>query len=202
MPLKNEHSDAIFNVDDDMKIPCDELTLGYHVWRNSQRTLVGFMPRVHVRGPDNKYIYRCWWRVWWHGHYSIILTKAAYLHHDFFDLYTNHMPKEIHEMVDRERNCEDIAMQFLVSNITSNPPIYVKGHLEDEGVLGGISTRQNVVKATHMDHRSNCLNMLIEMFGRNPLVESHYIVDTAANGWTNEPADWWEYISSDLWNWY
>ena len=35
MPLKNEHSDAIFNVDDDMKIPCDELTLGYHVWRNS-----------------------------------------------------------------------------------------------------------------------------------------------------------------------
>ena len=39
------------------------------------------------------------------------------------------MPAAIRELVDDERNCEDIAMQFLIANVTSLPPIYVKGHL-------------------------------------------------------------------------
>ena len=72
------------------------------------------------------------------GSYSIILTKAAFLHHDYFDIYTNRMPESVLALVDRNRNCEDIAMQFLISNITQLPPIYVKGHLEDAGALGGM----------------------------------------------------------------
>lgn len=204
-PLKNEHSDAIFNVDDDMLVPCDELTLGYNVWKGSQRSIVGFMPRVHMRGPDNRFVYRCWWRVWWHGHYSIILTKAAFLHHDYFEMYTRGPQSvAVHKLVDDERNCEDIAMQFLIANTTHLPPLYVKGHLKDSGVLGGISTSQNVVKASHMDHRSECVNKLIELYGgRSPLVHSNIIIDSAMHGWTtNEPSTWWELISSDLWNYY
>ena len=185
-----------------MKIPCSEVALGYQVWKGSQRSLVGYMPRVHVRGSDNKYVYRCWWRVWWHGTYSIILTKAAFLHHDFLALYSYAMPKSIRDLVDKNRNCEDIAMQFLVANYTRLPPIYVKGHLEDAGVLGGISTNQNVVTAQHMDARSQCLNDLVAIYGKNPLIMSNFIVDSANNGWTNAPATWGEYISSDLWNWF
>ena len=121
-----------------MKVPCSELALGYQVWKGSSRSIVGYMPRVHVRGSDHRYVYRCWWRVWWMGSYSIILTKAAFLHHDYFNIYTNIMPKSVLELVDKNRNCEDIAMQFLISNITQLPPIYVKGHLEDGGALGGL----------------------------------------------------------------
>ncbi len=186
-----------------MRVPCDELALGYLIWKGSSKSIVGFMPRIHVRGPDNKYIYRCWWRVWWHGYYSIILTKAAYLHHDFFHIYSNKMPQSIHHLVDDNRNCEDIAMQFLVANVTHLPPIYIKGHLEDGGVIGGISTSQNVLTATHMDHRSKCLNDLIEIYGTNPLIKSNIIIDSTFHGWSsNEPSTWWEFISSDLWNYY
>lgn len=129
-PLPNPHTDSIFAVDDDMRVSCDDLALGYEVWRNSQRNLVGYMPRIHLRRSDGSLVYRCWWRVWWHGVYSIILTKAAFLHHDYLREYTENMPAQIRELVDQKRNCEDIAMQFLVANISSLPPIYVKGSLD------------------------------------------------------------------------
>lgn len=131
--------------------------------------------------------------------YSIILTKAAIFHHDFLHQYTTIMPQSIRDLVDNSRNCEDIAMQFMIANVTGNPPIYVKGHLGDLGSLNGISTSTNIVSAKHMGKRSECLNSLVAAYGRNPLVSSHIIVDSASNGWTNSPSTWFEYISSDLW---
>ena len=94
------------------------------------------------------------WRMWREGAYSIILTKAAFLHHKYFDMYTNIMPVSIREYVDENRNCEDIAMQYLISNHTGLPPLYVKGHLSDYGALGGISTSKNVLVAGHMTRYS------------------------------------------------
>ncbi len=198
-PLQGPHFDAILSVDDDMRIPCADLNLAYEVWRGSPRSLVGFMPRVHLRQSNGKLVYRCWWRVWWHGLYSIILTKAAIMHHDFFALYTNQMPQAVRDLVDRERNCEDIAMQFLIANATTLPPIYVKGHLDDKGALNGISTSQDVASAQHMSARSDCLNELETIFQGVPLVTSHIVVDAASNGWTNVPSTWFEFFSSDLW---
>ena len=199
VPLKSHFTPGIFAVDDDMRVPCDDLELAFETWLNNQRTIVGFMPRVHVID-GSSFVYRCWWTVWVQGVYSIILTKAAFLHHDYFDLYTHSMPPGVHQFIDQGRNCEDIAMQFLVTNKTSLPPVYVKGHIHDLGVLGGISTSKNIVRAAHMDARSNCLNQLTKLFGGSPLVYSRTIVDSAANGWFNAPSTWSEYISSDLWN--
>lgn len=197
-PLPGGRTDAIFTVDDDMRVSCGDLELAYETWRGAQRTLVGFMPRLHLRGKNGQLVYRCWWRVWWHGVYSIILTKAAIMHHDFFDLYTNAMPQAARDLVDNERNCEDIAMQFLIANQTQLPPIYVKGHVEDLGVFNGISTN-GAGNGRHMGRRSECLNDLSKIFGHLPLLTSHIVVDAASNGWTNMPSSWWEFISSDLW---
>ena len=195
-----DHTDAIFAVDDDMRVQCKELAVALEVWHASPNSLVGFMPRVHIRDSSGVLRYRCWWSTWWHGVYSTVLTKAAILHHRFLEQYTYTMPKEIRSLIDHERNCEDIAMQFLMSNATHLPPIYVKGHVRDLGVFGGISTSHNVAKAKHMDSRSNCLNQLVDYYhGKNPLIASHYVVDSAANGWTNAPSTWFEFISSDLW---
>lgn len=200
IPLTTPHTDAIFTVDDDIRVFCDDLERGYETWRNSPKTIVGFMPRIHLRGKDGRLVYRCWWSVWWHGMYTIILTKAAFLHHDYLNLYTNVMPQNIRDFVDKGRNCEDLAMQFLIANTTSLAPLYIKGHLNDLGVLNGISTSKNVASAGHMDERSQCLDKLVKFYGRNPLVGSHVIVDSAANGWNNAPSTWYEYISSDLWS--
>ena len=125
-PLPEPHTDGIFAVDDDMRVPCPELDFAFDVWRGSKHSLVGFMPRVHFKSPSGKLIYRAWWHVWWIGSYSIILTKAAFLHHQYFHAYTYQLPPEVHTFIDESRNCEDIAMQFLVSNMTGMPPVFVK----------------------------------------------------------------------------
>lgn len=40
-------------------------------------------------------------------------------------MYTTALPGDIKEWVDDHMNCEDIAMNFLVANITSKAPIKV-----------------------------------------------------------------------------
>lgn len=41
-------------------------------------------------------------------------------------MYTTAMPGDIKEWVDEHMNCEDIAMNFLVANITGKAPIKVR----------------------------------------------------------------------------
>jgi hypothetical protein len=72
--------------------------------------------------------------IWLKGFYSIVLTKACFLHRDYLVLYTEHMPAAVRDKVDAGRNCEDIAMQFLASYITGEPPELVySGRLRDVG---------------------------------------------------------------------
>jgi hypothetical protein len=40
-------------------------------------------------------------------------------------LYTFQMPKLIRDSIDEKMNCEDIAMNFLVSHLSQKPPIKV-----------------------------------------------------------------------------
>lgn len=51
-------------------------------------------------------------------------------------LYSYVMPQAIRDMVDEYINCEDIAMNFLVSHLTRKPPIKVKLHQPGVGVAG------------------------------------------------------------------
>ncbi len=41
-------------------------------------------------------------------------------------MYTTAMPGDIKEWVDEHMNCEDIAMNFLVANITGKAPLKVR----------------------------------------------------------------------------
>ncbi len=201
LPLPTEsRTDGILTVDDDMRISCDDLVIAHETWKSSPRTMVGFMPRTHLRSDTGKLLYRCWWSVWWRGKYSIVLTKAAFLHHDYFKHYTSTMPAPVREYVHKNKNCEDIAMQFLVANVSSLPPIFLRGSLEDLGVLGGISTQRDPIKAKHISARSACLNDMTVLFGANPLKYSRTFVERATNVFGNAPSTWWEYISSDMWS--
>lgn len=49
------------------------------------------------------YRYGGWWSVWWMGTYSMVLSKAAFFHRKYLDLYTYKMPSSIHDYVTNER---------------------------------------------------------------------------------------------------
>ena len=192
VPLKGLRTDGVFNVDDDILVDCSSLYFAFQTWRTSRDTLVGFNPRIHSKnvGDECKYGYKQWWHVWWGGTYSIVLTKAAFCHHKFFAQYTDELSKEVWMHVHNNRNCEDIAMQFMVSNTTGLPPIWVQGKYSDSGVLdfkGGISTG-----SSHYDKRSDCVTKFAEMFGGMPLIETSHVA-VPMSGWApmkTPPAIW------------
>ncbi|KAJ6317762.1 hypothetical protein OIU76_013326 [Salix suchowensis] len=111
---------------------------GYAIWsllsrygKGAPDAMVGFVPRAHwvdkTLGKKDYYTYGGWWSVWCTGTYSMVLSKAAFFHKKYLRMYTNEMPVSIKAFVTKNRNCEDIAMSFLVANATGAPPIWVKG---------------------------------------------------------------------------
>lgn len=55
----------------------------------------------------------------------MVLTGLAFYHKYWSYVYTTQLPGDIKSWVDTNMNCEDIAMNFLVSNLTGKAPIKV-----------------------------------------------------------------------------
>ncbi|XXG85842.1 hypothetical protein AAC387_Pa11g0858 [Persea americana] len=168
--IKDMKTDAVFSIDDDVVFPCSSVEFAFSVWRSSPDTMVGFVPRMHwvdkSRDSGEYYTYGGWWSVWWMGTYSMVLSKAAFFHKKYLDLYTNQMPVSIRDYVSRNRNCEDIAMAFLVANATGVPPIWVKGKIFEIGSTGISSL------GGHSERRSQCVNRFVSEYGHMPLVST------------------------------
>lgn len=166
--VKDLKLDAVFSIDDDIIFPCSSVELAFSVWRSAPDAMVGFVPRIHwvdqSKGNMNHFIYGGWWSVWWMGRYSMVLSKAAFFHKKYLSLYTNKMPASIKEYTTKNRNCEDIAMSFLVANVTGAPPIWVKGKINEIGSTGISSL------GGHIEKRTECVNRFVAEFGRMPLV--------------------------------
>ncbi|MCO5551962.1 hypothetical protein L7F22_005469 [Adiantum nelumboides] len=182
-PLDDLATNGIFSVDDDVVVPCETLAFAFTVWSSAQDSMVGFVPRMHWLQSETRdrklprYLYGGWWSVWWTGTYSMVLSKCAFFHRKYLDLYTNHMPAQIRDYVTQERNCEDIAMSFLVANVTGGPPVWVKGKLFEIGTTG-ISSLKG-----HSKHRTACLNMFVDLYGHMPLVPSNVKAMDARSLW-------------------
>ncbi|XP_061998413.1 glycosylinositol phosphorylceramide mannosyl transferase 1 [Rosa rugosa] len=174
-------TDAVFSIDDDVIFPCSSVEFAFDVWQSASDTMVGFVPRMHWVDPTNghmdHYIYGGWWSVWWTGTYSMVLSKAAFFHKKYLRLYTNEMPASIKDFITKNRNCEDIAMSFLVANVTGAPPIWVKGKIFEIGSTG-ISSMGG-----HTEKRTHCVDRFAAEFGRMPLVPTSVKAVDSRNIW-------------------
>ncbi|XP_042446327.1 glycosylinositol phosphorylceramide mannosyl transferase 1-like [Zingiber officinale] len=174
-------TDAIFSVDDDVIVRCSMLEFAFTVWQTASDTMVGFVPRMHWLSKEENggihYKYGGWWSVWWTGTYSMILSKTAFFHQKYLDMYTHQMPSAIREYVRRKRNCEDIAMSLLVANATRAPPIWVKGRIYEIGSFG-ISSLEG-----HIERRTKCLNDFISLYESMPLVSTSTKAVDARQAW-------------------
>lgn len=86
--------------------------------------------------------------------------------------YTCVLAPEIHRFVDMGKNCEDIAMNMMVSGLTGLPPVCIDEHeVLDFGTSRGIS-----ISSAFTHRRDQCTADLIQLFGRDTLVESREFV--------------------------
>lgn len=179
-PLSRPSRPAVFSVDDDIIVSCDTLTTLLEAWAVAPAQIVGPAPRLVTR--DNRYLR--WWYVWWNGRYSLVLTKVAVFHRDYLYAYSANgdVMTAVREHVDKHRNCEDIAMSFLIANATNAPPLWVKARYVDYGqsfyAHAGISA-----SADHLDVRRDCIRHFTTLFNTFPLVTSRHKLVSADSAW-------------------
>ncbi|XP_041052857.1 exostosin-2 isoform X1 [Carcharodon carcharias] len=165
-PYDEIETEAVLAIDDDIiMLTSDELQFGYEVWREFPDRLVGYPGRLHLWDHET----RKWkYESEWTNEVSMVLTGAAFYHKYFNYLYTYKMPGDIKNWVDAHMNCEDIAMNFLVANMTGKAPIKVtprkKFKCPECTAIDGLSLDQ-----THMVERSECINKFASVFGTLPL---------------------------------
>ncbi|XP_048767289.2 exostosin-2-like [Ostrea edulis] len=173
-PYHEIQTECILAIDDDINmLTADEVEFGYQVWREFPDRLVGFPSRVHLYGNEsNKYKYESEWK----NNISMVLTGAAFHHKYYSYLYTYNMPGHIKQWVDDNMNCEDIAMNFLISNITGKGPIKVAPRKKFK--CPECTTSETLSSdVLHMVERSECVNNFVRAYQSMPLKGVEFRVD-------------------------
>ncbi|KAG1364530.1 glycosyltransferase family protein 64 C3 [Cocos nucifera] len=103
---------AVAICDDDMEVDPRSLAWAFAVWRSHEHSLVGFFARSH----DLDLARRTWIYTIHPDRYSIVLTKFMILKTDYLHRYSCWTRlAEARRLVDNQRNCEDILMNFVVA---------------------------------------------------------------------------------------
>lgn len=107
--------------------------------------------------------------------------------------------------VDIYRQCEDIAMAFLVANETESAPMLVRGSVTDHGIFNGVSTKAEANMLAggvkHFSSRSDCLNTFAALFGRMPLIPSHVMAGDIYSAGLASPVNFFDRFSADMFSW-
>eukprot|EP00003_Mantamonas_plastica_P022404 TRINITY_DN379_c0_g2_i1.p1 TRINITY_DN379_c0_g2~~TRINITY_DN379_c0_g2_i1.p1 ORF type:complete len:357 (-),score=73.81 TRINITY_DN379_c0_g2_i1:32-1102(-) len=196
-------TDCVFNVDDDIEIPIDDLEFAFSIWQQHRDQLIGYYPRGHSQyptypdpcasKPDGKWHYsqNCYTEgtsgdAVYLGkkpaEFSIVLDSAIFMHRLYNDMYTNELPQRARDLVDETRNCEDLVLPYMMSNHTRTGPILVSSptvdgrteHLQFENKKGHHEGLNR--QGGHYQKRNRCMQELVEIFGYQPLVNTNYKV--------------------------
>ncbi|KAK2724514.1 hypothetical protein QYM36_001122 [Artemia franciscana] len=172
LPFDEIETEAILSVDDDVHLRHDEIVFGFRVWREQRDRIVGFPGRFHAWDP----LYGGWH---YNSNYScelsMVLTGAAFFHKYYSYLYTYAMPQEIREKVDEYMNCEDLAMNFLVSHYTRQPPVKVTNRWTFRCPGCPVTLSED---ETHFEERHKCMNFFTQVYGYMPLLNTQFRVDS------------------------
>nr|CAG4638269.1 EOG090X01LY [Cyclestheria hislopi] len=173
-PYPEIETDAILAMDDDIvMLTSDELEFGFEVWRQFPDRIVGFPSRTHVwDNTTNRWRYQSEWT----NNISMVLTGAAFYHRYYNYVYSTAMPGDIKTWVDEHMNCEDIAMNFLVSNITGKAPIKVTPRKKFK-CPECVNNEMLSADLSHMVERSDCINRFVNIYGMLPLQSVEFRAD-------------------------
>ncbi|CAH0387200.1 unnamed protein product [Bemisia tabaci] len=173
LPYEAIETEAVLSVDDDAHLRHDEIIFGFRVWREHRDRVVGFPGRFHALDIN----YKPGWL--YNSNYScelsMVLTGAAFVHKYYLYLYSNWLPQAIRDKVDEYMNCEDIAMNFLVSHVTRKPPIKVTSRWTFRCPGCPVSLSED---DTHFQERHKCINFFTKIFGYTPLLNTQFRADS------------------------
>lgn len=164
-------TDAILSLDDDVIMDHGIINYIFRVWQTERYSIVGTVNRGHFWDDKEKIWKYCSSKCFT----SIILLGAAFYHKIFNYAYRTWMSKKVLKLVDEIFNCEDIAMNFLVANITKRPPVRVG----DPVNAYCYECKTNLsTKKDYGEGRRKCMQVLPEIYGFMPLKYTYLTVST------------------------
>jgi len=172
LPYSAIETEAVLSVDDDAHLRHDEIIFGFRVWREHRDRLVGFPGRFHAWDVNHSS-----WN--YNSNYScelsMVLTGAAFYHKYYSYVYSEVMAPAIRDMVDEFMNCEDLAMNFLISHITRQPPVKVTSRWTFRCPGCPVSLSED---DSHFQERHKCINFFSRVYGYMPLLYTQYRADS------------------------
>ncbi|XP_013195012.2 exostosin-3 [Amyelois transitella] len=173
LPYHVIETEAVLCVDDDAHLRHDEIVFAFRVWREHRDRIVGFPGRYHAwdLNFNNGFLYNSNYSC----ELSMVLTGAAFVHRYYLWAYWRVLPSAVRDYVDEYMNCEDIAMNFLVSHITRKPPVKVTSRwtFRCPGCPVTLSADE-----THFHERHKCIQFFSQVLGYTPLLSTQYRADS------------------------
>ncbi|KAK9466596.1 glycosyl transferase family 64 domain-containing protein [Lipomyces arxii] len=165
-PINELRTAAVLISDDDVWAPIEDLDLAFESWRRQPDALVGFAPRVDCYDHKTETTKYCWPFRMTPGRYSMMLPRLMFADSSYLFLWRCGMPDKFQEYVDGIGNCEDIALNFLIQSVTSQPPMHIASNeVYDFRHENGEERSEEAWLA-----RGECVQRMMTLFGRTPLV--------------------------------
>jgi hypothetical protein len=206
LPQEFVRTDAVIILDDDIHVQIDQLESAFQVWKTNPKKLVSFHKRfisskptwpfrcdyLETRKEDEieyKWFYSyadtCMFpngtkKSWGYEGAEfrpVLLVGTTFFHRAYIDMYNNHIPKELHTLVDDLMNCDDLVMAMSHAIYTKEEPVHIetkKGYpplkviKNQSGHFAGLSSKADV----HIKKRSECIRRILQVYGENPLYKN------------------------------
>ncbi len=131
--------------------------------QNHSYKLVGFTHRTYKEDAGGAYLYDNTNNT----HYSMVLTNAAFLHKEYLRKFADTLPLEAADLIDSTMNCDDIAMNFVISDHCqcAGALFYEpRQPMVNLGVEAGLWRRPD-----HFITRNKCLDVFARVYKYMPL---------------------------------
>lgn len=173
-PYQEITTEAVFSLDDDIiMLTPDEIEFGFQTWVEFSDRIVGYPSRTTIwDNSTRKWKYESEWT----NQVSMVLTGAAFYHKYYHHSYTYEMPRDIFDWVDSKRNCEDIAMNFLIAHHTKKSPLKVTPRKKFK-CPNCVNNEMLSADSSHMIARTDCINKFEQIYGYMPLIPVEFRVD-------------------------
>ena len=152
-------TEGVFLMDVDMVMECEDLKFVHSVWRSGRETLVGVLPRVHLKDDKTgQYTYHGWNRVWWNGAYSLLLSGGVMAHNAVLQQTFN--PEEpLQKLLAKHPECYNVGLTMWASSPRKAPLAKEKEKEKDQGsqhsskpvVWAQVPVRRSGTTSAHVD---------------------------------------------------
>jgi hypothetical protein len=114
-------TEGIFLMEVDMEMRCEDLSFVHSVWRSGRESLVGVLPRVHVKDPVTaQYTYHSWHHVWWNRVYSLVLSGGVMAHNAVLQ-QTFNPDQPLQKLLAKHPECYNVGLTMWAASAHKRP---------------------------------------------------------------------------------